>query len=269
MNNNNLNNNNVNTTNVNQNPNNNIPNNNLGVNNNQVINNSVNNNKVPVNPDINIPIVNRINNNQNANQVPPTPKVVPEPVNEAPVNITPVENSGGGKGKTFLLIVFFILLGAFIMFLPEISEFLQNGKINSNNNEVQNGNLICTMDKKDDATVIEYEYTYSFTKKELMSAVFDTTLSSEDNGIIAEDYNSCKEIETVAKDLKGVEMMCTTSDNISTRVQSNDYSILDNSLLTKFTEAGGIYPEFKYKDDIYNIKSKMIKSGYDCEIKAK
>ena len=155
------------------------------------------------------------------------------------------------------------------MFLPEISDYFRNRNMNSDDNEVRNGNLVCDMDRNTDLTDISYQYNFLFTNKQLMSSSINTTISSEAKDVITDEYNKCQVISDVSRDVDGIEVTCTTSDNITTIIQSNDYKMIDNDNLTKFTEAGGIYPEFMYKDDIYTIQNKMIRSGYDCEIKAK
>lgn len=193
--------------------------------------------------------------------------------------VPPVENeittnnneahSKGGKFKTFLLIIFFIFLLAFIIFLPNISEYLKTGKMTTtNSNQINSGTLICTTDKDNDETVISYQMDFKFTNKELINSTFNITTESEKEEIINSKYNECKNIEDSAKDLNGIDVSCTTSDNISTMIESYNYRLIDNNGLTKFTEAGGTYPEYKYKENIYDIKQKMIKAGYDCKERA-
>lgn len=236
-----------------------------------VNNNSTPNNNVASNP----ATVN--SSSQNTNTTPVVTKVVtPSNDNNSSISNNNVpsdngnsDNKKGGTFKTVLLILFFILLFLFIMFLPEISDYFRNGNMNSDDNEVKNGNLICKMDRNTDLTDVSYQYDFGFTNKQLMSSSINTTISSEAKDVITDEYNKCQAISDISRDVDGIEVTCTTSDNITTTIQSNDYKMIDNDNLTKFTEAGGIYPEFMYKDNIYTIQNKMIRSGYDCEIKAK
>ena len=66
----------------------------------------------------------------------------------------------------------------------------------------------------------------------------------------------------------GIILQCL-GKNIKTidSIISYTNQMIDNNNLTKFTEAGGIYPEHKYKQNIYDIQSSMVKNGYDCEIR--
>ncbi len=179
------------------------------------------------------------------------------------------DNSKGGKFKTFLLIVFFIFLLAFIMFLPNISEYLKNGRIRATtDNQINSGTLSCTTDKDNDETTTSYEMDFKFKNKELITSTFNITTESEKEEIINSKYNECKNIEDSAKDLSGIDVSCTTSDNISTMIESYNYRLINTNKLTKFTEAGGTYPEYQYKENIYDIKQKMIKAGYDCKERA-
>lgn len=192
------------------------------------------------------------------------------------VNITPVNDnvnndsneSKNGKFKSILLVIFFVLLFVFIMFLPQISEFFQTGKSNYNSKEVLNGVLVCTSEKSNDVTTTYYQMDLKFSQKKLQSSEYNVTVESEDDSKIQSSDKECKTVREMATDIDGIDVMCTSSDNISTMIQDYNYKLIDNSKLTKFTEAGGFYPEFKYNDDIYNIQSKMIKAGYDCEVKS-
>lgn len=196
-------------------------------------------------------------------------QVVPkEPILEE-VKINKQESSKGGKLKTVLLILFFIFLLAFVMFLPNISEYLKTGKIiNTTDNQINSGTLICTTTKNNDETSTSYEMDFKFTSKELITSNFNITTESEQKEVINSKYSECKNIEDSAKELNGIDVSCTSSDNINTMIQSYNYRLINTNGLTKFTEAGGTYPEYKYKENIYDIKAKMIKAGYDCKEQA-
>lgn len=216
-----------------------------GINDNFTSSNIANNVVAPTNT---LPV-----NNQNGQPIPPSK----EPENK------------GGKFRTFLLIVFFIFLIVFVIFLPDISEFLRSGKIaGSNDNELKNGVLVCTTERDNDMTSTSYQLEFKFVNKELLTSTFNITTESEDKMVINENHNGCKNLELIAEDLGGIDVTCTSSQNINTMLESYNYRLINYNGLTKFTEAGGTYPEYKYKDNIYDIKGKLINSGYDCKIKA-
>lgn len=241
---------------------------NQGANNQNVTNNNMAINTTPVNPQAN----QQVNQQANVN-------IVPETNNQEPkISIKPIEptgtaqnNNGNKKDKlrTILLISFFIFTFVFIFFLPTISSFLNDGNIKRTNTEVENGILVCDMDKESDETKTIYEYTLNFTSKKLMSSSYNITVESEDKKIIKEKRNECDNVSQIAEEINGIDVECTSSSGIATNIESYDHKIIDNSKLTKFTEAGGIYPEFKYKENIYTIKGKLIRTGYDCKITAK
>lgn len=179
------------------------------------------------------------------------------------------DNIGPSKGKVAVLLIFFILVLAFVVFLPDISSIIKTGKISSASNEVVNGVLSCSMSKSLDNTEITYEMNFSFTNKKLQVSTFNIITESEDKKIINEKYLECKNIEEISNKTSGIDVSCSSSSSIITMRENYTYNIIDTNNLTKFTEAGGTYPEHEFEQDIYDIKSSMIKNGYDCEIKAR
>ena len=238
-----------------------------GINDNFTSSNIANNVVAPTNT---LPV-----NNQNGQIIPPSVGGVPtnsllvNNQNGQPIPPSKEPENKGGKFRTFLLIVFFIFLIVFVIFLPDISEFLRSGKIaGSNDNELKNGVLVCTTERDNDMTSTSYQLEFKFVNKDLLTSTFNITTESEDKMVINEKHNGCKNLELIAEDLGGIDVPCTSSQNINTMLESYNYRLINYNGLTKFTEAGGTYPEYKYKDNIYDIKGKLINSGYDCKIKA-
>lgn len=189
---------------------------------------------------------------------------------QSTIKITPTasngSSSGGGKGKTVFLILFFIVLFAFILFLPTISEIINTGNLPfKKTSEVQNGILICSMKNESDLTDTTYEMKFSFRSKKLVSSILNVTVNSEDKVVVNEKNAGCQVLKEIP--IEGVEVECTLSGSVSNTKYNYNYQMIDNNNLTKFTEAGGIYPEHKYKQNIYDIQSSMVKNGYDCEIR--
>lgn len=173
-----------------------------------------------------------------------------------------------GNGRIILLILFFILLFIFIFFLPNISEYLSNGGGMKQEQQLNSGVLTCTRSKTTDETDISYEVDFRFTNKKLTTSTMNITTESESKKVISEKKSECQNLSTIAEGIEGISITCSSSDTIHTMLESYDYQLIDNNGLTKFTEAGGTYPEYQYQDDIYDIQTKMIKAKYDCEIKA-
>ena len=212
------------------------------------------------------------NPNINVSSTPVTPPTVSQVVSVPSIennDLSEEDTPQGGKLKTILLILFFILLFAFIIFLPNISEYLKNGKNSSSiDTQINNGILTCTTENKTDTTTVSYQMDFKFTNKELLTSTFNITTESEDKNTISGKVNECNILGEIVKDINGIDVSCTNSDNITTTIQSYNYRLINTNGLTKFTEAGGTYPEYKYKENIYDIKAKIIKAGYDCKEKA-
>ncbi len=250
----------------------NTPNNNQNQNNNTNQNIPLSNN---VNPQLNTQqnIVNQTVPQQGT--IPPSVSTVVTPNNTNQVKETSNnkedfdDNIGPSKGKVVLLLVFFILVLVFVVFLPDISSIIKTGKFSSNSNEIANGTLSCSMTKSLDNTETTYEMNFSFTNKKLQVSTLNITTESEDKNVINEKYLECKNIEEISDKTSGIDVSCSSSSSISTMRENYTYNIIDTNNLTKFTEAGGTYPEHEFEQDIYDIKSSMIKNGYDCEIKSR
>ena len=95
--------------------------------------------------------------------------------------------------------------------------------------------------------------------------ILNVTVNSEDKVVVNEKNAGCQVLKEIP--IEGVEVECTLSGSVSNTKYNYNYQMIDNNNLTKFTEAGGIYPEHKYKQNIYDIQSSMVKNGYDCEIR--
>ncbi len=246
-----------------------------------VVNNTVKNAPTNVEPvSVTVPNVSAVTSNTNnisqSNTV-PQPQVQPNTVENTEPQVQQVTNpsnnndNNGNKTNnksTILLILLFILLVIFVFFLPNISEYFRNGKTRTDNVEVNNGVLVCNMEKEEDTETLSYEYSFNFTSKKITTSSYNITLESESKESIKNSNLKCESIKAIASDIKGIDLTCTSSDNIATMIQSNDLKTIDTSKLTKFTEAGGMYPEFKYKDNPYDVQAKLIKVGYDCNITA-
>ncbi len=236
--------------------------------------NQVNNNI----PNINITEVSTVNSaSSQANNGPVITPVEPAIQNPNVPPTTPISNDNSeekpepkGQGfKRFLLVIFLIFAGVFIYFLPDVSEYFsgRNRKTpETSTAEVANGTLKCTRTNESDSSETEYDYSLSFKDKGVVTGVYTTTLEDENEKNIDKDQEKCKKISEISEEIEGIDVSCSSADNISTTTQNNVYREIKSGKLTAFTEAGGIYPEYKYKDNVYSIKDKLVKAGYDCSV---
>ena len=179
-------------------------------------------------------------------------------------------HDGPSKGVSFALIVFFILLIAFVFFLPNISEYMRVWKENANMTEITSGKLICTYSRTSDKLNFDYTQTFEFTDKALYKLTYkeDVSGSEDDTKEIVKLYNDCNNIEKVSITLKGITVSCNYLNTKLTKTEVFSYNEIgdDNSdIKTAYVEGGGNYPEFKFKENIDDIEVSVKQAGYTCE----
>lgn len=178
-------------------------------------------------------------------------------------------NKGPSGFAKFMTIVLFIFLFAFVYFLGDITEYINQKKLEKQSAEIANGRLICTNTKTTESLNIKIDTTFVFQNKQLIGLIHATTSTGDktkDKEELETLLSDCKKLKEEVKDYNGIKIVCSLNNGVSTVRQRFDYSLIDYDQLTSaYTEAGGIYPQFKYKDDINNIEAKMVASDYSCE----
>lgn len=176
------------------------------------------------------------------------------------------------KGKAFqyfLTVILFILLGAFIFFLPQIREYFLN---RNSTKEILSGVLSCSKKVSKDNLTYNYQDDFYFTKEKLKNYNIEKTVSSnssESKQDVQDLDTVCKKISEEISNVDGATNTCSLINNKQKTKQSFDLTILNVSDLTSaFAEAGAIYPEFTLDEDINKIETKMQESGYICTKKA-
>jgi len=220
------------------------------------------------------------NNDQNS-QVQSTTMQMPQ-VNQGNVEQKPtanaIENSSTNKNpnykppgafKTFLLIVFFGGLVAFIIFLPEIQAFVaqqRSGKVTSN--EITTGKLICKLKTNTANLDKSFERIFNYTDKKLVSSTFTTVIKgdiTEDATTLDELNEKCILIKTSVADINGISITCDYASGILTEKETFDYKEYDmEKVKTAYTEAGGDVLEYEYGHDIDKIQTTMLQGGFTC-----
>ena len=266
---------------------------------NNVVNNPVNGNtNINVNPQqpsiehsnqinasqsINQNTVNSVpsSNNVQNSQVQSTTMQMPQ-VNQGNVEQKPtanaIENGSTNKNpnykppgafKTFLLIVFFGGLVAFIIFLPEIQAFVaqqRSGKVTSN--EITTGKLICKLKTNTANLDKSFERIFNYTDKKLVSSTFTTVIKgdiTEDATTLDELNEKCRLIKTSVADINGISITCDYASGILTEKETFDYKEYDmEKVKTAYTEAGGDVLEYEYGHDIDKIQTTMLQGGFTC-----
>ena len=173
--------------------------------------------------------------------------------------------------KMYLSFIFLALLILMIVFLPEINTFVHdffNKKEAKNTPSITSGHLICTLETNDSNFNYEYETDFSFKDSKLYKLTL-TTKTVGDLNLDATDLSglnaSCQLLQFQTSKFEGVEVMCDLEGNTFTNTQTLDYEILNrDEVTTAYLEAGGIYPDYKYEENIDDIEKDMNAQNYSC-----
>ena len=171
----------------------------------------------------------------------------------------------------YLTFIFLALLILMIVFLPEINTFVHdffNKKEAENTPSITSGHLICTLETNDSNFNYEYETDFSFKDSKLYKLTL-TTKTVGDLNLDATDLSglnaSCQLLQFQTSKFDGVEVMCDLEGNTFTNTQTLDYEILNrDEVTTAYLEAGGIYPDYKYEENIDDIEKDMNAQNYSC-----
>lgn len=173
--------------------------------------------------------------------------------------------------KMYLTFIFLALLILMIVFLPEINTFVHdffNKKEAENTPSITSGHLICTLETNDSNFNYEYETDFSFKDSKLYKLTL-TTKTVGDLNLDATDLSglnaSCQLLQFQTSKFDGVEVMCDLAGNTFTNTQTLDYEVLNrDEVTTAYLEAGGIYPDYKYEENIDDIEKDMNAQNYSC-----
>ena len=172
--------------------------------------------------------------------------------------------------RYIMTVILFILMFAFVFFLPEISMYVANW-LSGNNDEgiITTGNLVCKKSSEDKNYDYDYLYTFYFSNSKLRRLRYKTTTSgslSTDKDHLKKLNDNCENLKYQTKNLDGVKIKCRLEDNSSVVEQELSYMDIDVDKVTNgYIEAGGLYPNYKYKQNINKIEQEMRASGYNCE----
>ena len=168
-------------------------------------------------------------------------------------------------GPNFLLMAIFI---AMVIFLPQITDFINAKIAERNQTEITTGILSCTLSKSTTNLDVLYDAKFNFVNSEVIKLTYTTTYTGdaeEDKEELTRHNNDCLSLKTIAANYDGISTSCSLNNGVSMQKQIFDYEKLDSKKVgTAYSEAGGTYPDFKKGDKISSIESKMIASGYEC-----
>ena len=183
------------------------------------------------------------------------------------------EEEKGYSRRRVGMLIFFILLIAFVIFLPNLRDLYIQYKTHVEEEEISSGKLICTLDRSTDDFDITYNETFSFKKYKLQSFNYSVETkgdASKDIGKFKEIYGKCDNLsKTVGiNNLTGIVIDCSyvEGDDKVVETQTFDYNTIDKGeLKSAYTEAGVEYPEFELDDNINEIEKSMLAGGFTCQ----
>lgn len=189
------------------------------------------------------------------------------------VNSSETETSQDSKSKSskpVLLIIAFVLLLGTIFVLPYSQDLFDKFFTKSttpDTNDIQAGNLICTMESEDSGNSFQYTENYSFDNSEV-DTLEHVVLVQGDADYLSERDNQCKILQQNSSSVTGVTVDCDLSGDEMRETQFFNLARFDSTSITAgFTEAGGVSPNAKKGDSYKEIQRVMEMSGYECEVK--
>ena len=175
-----------------------------------------------------------------------------------------------GVFKSFLLILFFGGLVAFIIFLPEIQAYVADYMSgNTGVSEITSGKLKCSLETNTTNFNKSFERVFVFTDKKLQSATFTSITKgdiTEDEEALDQLNETCKLKKDAVATIGGVTIACEYSNGLLTEREHFDYKEFDiESVKAAYTEAGADVIEYEYGYDIDKINTAMLQAGFTCK----
>lgn len=200
-------------------------------------------------------------------------KVKEQPNNENIQQEVVVKKKSGFFSR-FILFLFIIFLFAFVYYLPEISQYIEDYKKQKSGVEdgsMKSGTMTCTLtkDNNDNLSTI-YETTFTYTKNKLKKTEQVTSYKLTDDATstvtLDESENDCQALKSALSDVSGIEVSCSKTAVLQKTTQSIDYTKFNaEQVTTNIAEFKGFYPEFQLNQSVAAIRKNLTDSGYSCQ----
>ena len=182
-----------------------------------------------------------------------------------------VEDNQVSNVKLFFTFLLMLVLGGTILFMPEISEFMRQRKEEEQSMlqpKITTGSLKCEHERNSDNFDLKIEYNFMFTDNKFKKLYYTSETRGDmnlDEKELEELNNECLLLKDTTATLAGIEVSCKLLGGTLTKTQTLDYAKIDvEQALSAYSEAGGIYPEYKYLQDMDGIEKNMKAAGYTC-----
>lgn len=200
-------------------------------------------------------------------------KVKDQQNNGTSQNEVVVKEKGGFFGR-FILFLFIIFLLAFVYYLPEISQYIEDykkAKSGIEDGSMKSGTMTCTLtkDNKDNLSTI-YETTFTYTKNKLKKTEQVTSYKLKDDATstatLDDSENECQELKSALTGVSGIDVSCSKTAVLQKTTQSIDYTKFNvEKVTTNIAEYKGFYPEFQLDQSVAGIRKNLEDAGYSCQ----
>ena len=90
----------------------------------------------------------------------------------------------------------------------------------------------------------------------------DQTIDADELSLLNQNCNNLREH---INSLEGISVRCSLNNGVNINEEELRYSLIDvDKVTTAYLEAGGVYPNYKYNEDIDKVEKSMKASGYTC-----
>ena len=200
-------------------------------------------------------------------------KVKDQPNNGTSQKEVVVKEKGGFFGR-FILFLFIIFLFAFVYYLPEISQYIEDykkAKSGIEDGSMKSGTMTCTLtkDNKDNLSTI-YETTFTYTKNKLKKTEQVTSYKLKDDATstatLDESENECQELKSALTGVSGIDVSCSKTAVLQKTTQVINYTKFNaEEVTTNIAEYKGFYPEFQLDQSVAGIRKNLEDAGYSCQ----
>ena len=182
-----------------------------------------------------------------------------------------VEYKPPSKFKIGLMLFFFVLILAFIIFLPEVTQYMSDlfDKKDKTVIEITTGKLVCKLDSTTANLDKNYVRTFKFTDNKIEKVTFKTTTRgdiTQDEATLNELNKQCTDIRDGLESLNGASIECDYQNGKLVETEKFDLATYDyEQTSAAYTEAGADMLKFDNGEDVDKVKTSMLQAGFSCE----
>ena len=208
---------------------------------------------------------------------PPTqemPKEIPPKVGQTLSQKIEPQKEDAPKHQGFKRFIAFLFLGgviAMIWFIPQINNIITDyQRSRTPVAEITTGMSLCTLEKTYDDRDVKTTMKLRFVNKKIIKLEYTVSTKISGGKEKATALNDeCKLLKKEAQNVEGVVISCSVEGTEVTSKQVLNYEYINSEKLTNaYLEAGGVYPDVKKGDDIGEVESNLLKTGYNCSREA-